>query len=57
MQVTFDQYQRYKTISVIAEKIKASKDTLFNNIYSGFHFNVIIDSIAKEMVGENNATD
>ena len=25
MQVTFDQYQRYKTISVIAEKIKANE--------------------------------
>lgn len=40
-------------IKEFAEKIKASKDTLFNNIYSGFHFNVIIDSIAKEMVGED----
>ena len=41
-------------VKEFAEKIKASKDTLFNNIHSGFHFNVIIDSIAKEMAGENN---
>ena len=51
--------QQYKkgyedAVKDFAEKVKASKDILFNNIYSGFHFNVIIDSIAKEMVGGNN---
>ena len=43
-----------EAIKDFAEKVKASKDTLFNNIYSGFHFNVIIDSIAKDLVGGNN---
>jgi hypothetical protein len=41
-----------EAIKEFAEKVKASRDVLFNNIYSGFHFNVIIDSLVKEMVGD-----
>ena len=41
-----------EAIKEFAELVKANKDVLFNNMFSGFHFNVIINSLVKEMVGD-----
>ena len=40
---------RAEAIKEFAEKVKASRDALFNTIHSGFYFNVIIDTLVKEM--------